>query len=95
MNVLSMECIAVYFVLFFLRNQSLYPIKHSPDNYWPWNIMSIIVILSFERYNQKFSKSIIIFSFLQLQFSLLNQCSNNEAHSEYRITLLHVRHKPR
>ena len=33
MNVLSMEGIAVYFVLFFLRNESLYPIKHSPDTY--------------------------------------------------------------
>ena len=53
--------------------------------------MRVIEILNFECQNQIFSNSIIMFSFLQLQFSLLNQCSNN-ADSEYPITLL--RHKP-
>ena len=53
--------------------------------------MRVIEILNFERYHQIFSNFIIVFSFLQLQFSLMNQCSNN-AHSDYSITLLH--HKP-
>ena len=77
----------------FLRDQSLYHIKHLAEAYCllVLEYMRVIEILNFEHYNQIFLNSIIMFSFLQLQFSFLNQCSNN-AHREYPITLL--RYKP-
>ena len=44
------------------------------------------------KHNFKFYNNVLIADEFQLQLFLLSQCSNN-AHSEYRNTLL--RHKPR